>query len=490
MDNILTVSELNLKLNQVLEARFPFIWVKGEVTNCVKASSGHIYFSLKDNQDLLNCVWFKRYHQDLSFDPLTGECFEEGVKPSLAHALRDGQEIVCAGRLTIYGARGQYQLVIEHAVESGIGQLYEAFENLKRKLASEGLFDTKYKKTIPQHIKNIALITAPTGAVIHDFLRISAQRGNKSFIHIFPSLVQGDDAPEQLIQALKLAQNHIFPNNKKADIIAFIRGGGSIQDLWAFNSEELARAIFACPIPIITGIGHEPDYSIADYVSDKSCATPSHVSQFLWKERDILIQELDDIEYTIKTYCFDIIKHLEREYQFLVKGLHYVSPKTKLIEKSMRLVELQSRLHLSQKNILQKKQYVIDSTQKSLLQNRPQLEPYQHILMQNEKDLYKNIQTIFEKKGLLYQQTNIFLQNYFKQYLKEKEQELEKLSIKLQANNPKKPLEKGYLYAEKIYDGQTKVIKSIQDLQKNDILKLHISDGTVETFVQTISPHK
>ena len=490
MDNILTVSELNFKLNQVLEARFPFIWVKGEVTNCVKASSGHIYFSLKDNQDLINCVWFKRYHQDLTFDPLTGECFDEGAKPSLAHRLRDGQEIVCAGRLTVYGARGQYQLIIEHAVESGIGQLYEAFEKLKRKLASEGLFDNKYKKPIPKYLKNIALITAPTGAVIHDFLRISAKRGNKSYIHIFPSLVQGDEAPEQLIQALQTAQGHIFPNQKKADVIVLIRGGGSIQDLWAFNNETLARAIFSCTIPVITGIGHEPDYSIADYVSDKSCATPSHVAQFLWKERDILIQELDDLEYTLKTYFTNKINKLERECQFLIKGLHYVSPKNKLFEKSIRLDELQSRLHLAQKNLLQEKYYLITNTQKTLLQYKPQVTYYTDILKQNQKDLHKTINTIFEKKDISYQQTIHSLQSNFIEYIKEKETLLEKLNIKLEANNPKKPLEKGYLYAEKIINGQTNVVKSVNDLQKNDMLKLHIFDGTVETLVQTIYPKK
>lgn len=489
MDNILTVRELNFKLNQVLEARFPYIWIKGEVTNCVRASSGHIYFSLKDEQDLLNCVWFKRNHQDLAFDPLTGECFENGCKPSLAKSLRDGQEIICAGKLAVYGARGQYQLIVEHAVESGVGQLYEAFERLKQKLSREGLFDTKYKKPIPAKIHNIALITAPTGAVIHDFLRIAGSRGIKSTIHIFPSLVQGDEAPQELITALEKAQSHIFPNKKKADCIVLIRGGGSIQDLWAFNDEDLARAIFACDIPVVTGIGHEPDFSIADYVSDKSLATPSHVAQFLWKEKSTIMQEIDDVEYSLQTFFLARYKHHEREFSYLCRQLKLLSPKNALNEKFTYVMIRSQHLQRAMQKIFHDTFTKVQINRQKIRRHEPQLNLFQEKILQLKKEVKLYTKTKIQKNEEKISLLQARLQQNFITFLKQKEFELQKNSLILEGNNPHKPLEKGYLYAE-IVGKKDVIVKSIKDVQDNDTLQLHIIDGTIHANVEKIIPAK
>ncbi len=487
MDNILTVRELNFKLNQVLEARFPYIWIKGEVTNCVTASSGHVYFSLKEEQDLLNCVWFKHNHRDLAFDPLTGECFEEGNKPCLAKSLHDGQEIICAGKLAIYGARGQYQLIIEHAIESGIGQLHEAFEKLKQKLSHEGLFDTKYKKNIPAKIRNIALITAPTGAVIHDFLRIAQSRGIKSSIHIFPSLVQGDEAPQELISALKKASEHIFPNKMKADCIVFIRGGGSIQDLWAFNDETLARAIFSCEIPVVTGIGHEPDFSIADYVSDKSLATPSHVAQFLWKDKNTLIQELDTLEYSLQRFFWANYQHDEKELASLAKQLKLLSPQQKLTEKSAYLVLLSQHLNNIINQLLENNITNVQRINQKISRHEPAFALLQNKVFQLKKEisLFTNTTIIQKKKQIIQFQTK--LQQNFTAFLKQKEFQLKEKQLMLEGNNPHKPLEKGYLYAE-IQGKEQKIVKSIHDVRLHDTLTLHIIDGTVHADIKKINP--
>lgn len=487
MDNILTVRELNFKLNQVLEARFPYVWVKGEVTNCVAASSGHIYFSLKEEQDLLNCVWFKRNHQDLTFDPLTGECFEEGSKPCLAKSLRDGQEIICAGKLAIYGARGQYQLIIEHAIESGIGQLYEAFEKLKQKLSHEGLFDTKYKKPIPAKIQNIALITAPTGAVIHDFLRIAGTRGIKSTIHIFPSLVQGDEAPGELIAALEKAKLHIFPNKKKADCIVLIRGGGSIQDLWAFNDEALARAIFSCDIPVITGIGHEPDFSIADYVSDKSLATPSHVAQFLWKDKNTIMQEIDDRQFSLQTFFLAKYKHHEKDLTYLAKQLQLLSPENKLSEKSAYLTLLSQHLYNIINRLLQNNFTRLQITRQKITRREPQFAVLQNTILQLKKEInmYAKADIKNKEEQLLLLQTK--LRQNFTSFLGQKEFQLKERQLMLEGSNPRKPLEKGYLYAE-IQGREQKMVKSIHDVQLHDTLQLHIIDGTLHAAVEKINP--
>ena len=487
MDNILTVRELNFKLNQVLEARFPYIWIKGEVTNCVTASSGHVYFSLKEEQDLLNCVWFKRNHQDLTFDPLTGECLEEGSKPCLAKSLHDGQEIICAGKLAIYGARGQYQLIIEHAIESGVGQLHEAFEKLKQKLSREGLFDTKYKKSIPAKITNVALITAPTGAVIHDFLRIAMSRGIKSSIYIFPSLVQGDEAPHELIAALNKAQNHIFPNKKKADCIVFIRGGGSIQDLWAFNDETLARAIFSCEIPIITGIGHEPDFSIADYVSDKSLATPSHVAQFLWKDKNTLMQEFDDLEYSLQTFFLANYKHHEKELAFLSKQLKLLSPQQKLNEKSTYLTLLSQHLHNIINTVLDNHITKIQRINQRIARHEPEFALLQNTIFQLKKEMRITAHAAIKQKEEQLIKVQTLLQQNYITYFKQKEFQLKEKQLMLEGNNPRKPLEKGYLYAE-IQGKEEKIVKSIHDVQPGDTLKLHIIDGTLHANIKKINP--
>ncbi len=486
---IRTVRELIFKLSQLLEARFPYVWIKGEVTNCTLASSGHIYFSLKDEQELLNCVWFKRYHQDLAFDPLTGECFENGKKPSLAQSLRDGQEIICAGKLAVYGARGQYQLIVEHALENGIGQLHEAFEKLKQKLSSEGLFDMKHKKPIPRKLQNIALITAPTGAVIHDFLRIAQTRGIKSTIHIFPSLVQGDEAPNKLISALQKAENHIFPNGKKADCIVFIRGGGSIQDLWAFNSEELARAIFACSIPIVTGIGHEPDFSIADYVSDLSCATPSHAAQFLWKDKNSLIQETDDLEYAMRSSFLALLKHHEKELSFLKRQLELISPKNKLNEKSYHLMTVSQRLQKALQILFQNKQTKLYIAKQKIKRHEPGFTVLFHSILQLNKEINRYARTTIKEKEEKLHKLQKQLRQNFTAYLQDKEFLLQSKALVLEGNNPRKPLEKGYVYAE-LAGKEQKPVTSVQDLQINDTLQLYLSDGTISSKIETIAPNK
>ena len=276
--------------------------------------------------------------------------------------------------------------------------MHEAFEKLKQKLSSEGLFDTKHKKPIPRKLQNIALITAPTGAVIHDFLRIAQTRGIKSTIHIFPSLVQGDEAPNKLISALQKAENHIFPNGKKADCIVFIRGGGSIQDLWAFNSEELARAIFACSIPVVTGIGHEPDFSIADYVSDLSCATPSHAAQFLWKDKNSLIQETDDLEYAMRSSFLALLKHHEKELSFLKRQLELIFPKNKLNEKSYHLMTVSQRLQKALQILFQNKQTKLYIAKQKIKRHEPGFTVLFHSILQLNKEINRYARTTIKEK--------------------------------------------------------------------------------------------
>ena len=252
--SILTVRQLTAQIKDAVESGFPYVWVRGEVTNVSRPSSGHIYFSLKDENALLQAVWFKGSQKEReTFDPLTGEVFEDGPRMSLARTLRNGQQVICAGRLTVYAPRGGYQLVVELAQDSGEGQLHLALEALKRKLAEKGYFSLERKRPIPEHPHRVAVITAPSGAAIRDFLRLSGERGTGCEIRIHPVPVQGDDAPPCIAEALD-------DENRRgwADVLVLIRGGGSLQDLWAFNDERVAGAVYRSRIPVVAATKSTP----------------------------------------------------------------------------------------------------------------------------------------------------------------------------------------------------------------------------------------
>ncbi|MDR2891836.1 MAG: exodeoxyribonuclease VII large subunit [Deltaproteobacteria bacterium] len=305
MSRVYQVSELTAAIRGLLEGHFPFVWVRGQIFNLSCPSSGHIYFSLKDEDSSLAAVWFKGNQQDgESFDPLTGEVFEDGPRPSLAQRLREegagsagGLEVVCAGRLGVYPPRGSYQLVVEIMQEAGKGRLQIEFEKLKAELAAKGYFDPQRKRPLPGGRggpSRVAVITSPSGAAIHDFLRIAGSRGLSAQIRIYPTLVQGEGAPAMIATALEQASTDGW-----AEVIVLIRGGGSLEDLWAFNSREVSQAVFASRVPVLSGVGHEVDVTLTDMVADVRAATPSHAAQLLWPERRELAQRLDELELAL-----------------------------------------------------------------------------------------------------------------------------------------------------------------------------------------------
>lgn len=251
--SILSVSQLNRQVKSYLENEIGIIHVEGEVSNLSKPASGHYYFTLKDNTAQIKCVFFKNRH----------------VHP-LSAQLADGQKIVVSGRLSLYEARGDYQLIVEKLTEAGLGELYQRFEELKKKLAAEGLFHPARKKSLPAIPQSIGIITSTSGAAIRDMLSTLARRYPLAKVFIYPSEVQGTTAPQQLIKALQNANT-----DKRCDVLILARGGGSIEDLWAFNDEQLARQIASSVIPIVSGVGHETDFTIADFVADYRAETPT-----------------------------------------------------------------------------------------------------------------------------------------------------------------------------------------------------------------------
>ncbi|MBQ4132564.1 MAG: exodeoxyribonuclease VII large subunit, partial [Desulfovibrionaceae bacterium] len=239
MSKIYTVQELVQLLKGNLETRFPFVWVRGQVSNLSRPGSGHVYFTLKDENSCLDAVWFRQAQLcGGKFNPLTGEVYENDARLDLARTMQNGEDILCAGKITVYPPQGRMQLLVELADPVGVGLLQQEFERLKKELWARGWFDLERKRPLPANPARVAVVTAPGGAVIHDFLRIAGNRGYGGEIRIYPSLVQGEGAPDSIAAAL----NAVFAHGW-AEVAVLIRGGGSLEDLWAFNSEKVAETI-------------------------------------------------------------------------------------------------------------------------------------------------------------------------------------------------------------------------------------------------------
>ncbi len=281
----LTVSQLNSYIKKILDNDFILknSCIKGEISNFKVHSSGHIYFSLKDEQSKINCIMFKAFAEELTFVP------------------ENGDSVVVVGRVSVYQKDGSYQFYCESIEKQGIGNLFIAFENLKNKLLKERIFDEEHKKEIPKYARKIGVVTSPTGAAIKDIINVARRRNSKIEILIYPSLVQGKDALEQLIKGIKYLESR-----EDVDVIILARGGGSIEELWSFNDEKLAYEIYKCSKPIISGIGHETDFTIADFVSDKRASTPSAASE-------IAVFNLEELQDRIKEKQFKLYKHIKHQ---------------------------------------------------------------------------------------------------------------------------------------------------------------------------------
>jgi exodeoxyribonuclease VII large subunit len=262
-DRIYTVSEVTADVKEVLETSLPSLWVEGEISNFKHHTSGHMYFTLKDERSQLPCVMFKFANRRLSFRP------ESGTK------------VVAWGRIKIYEPQGKYQLYVERMRPAGVGDLAAAFERLKRKLAQEGLFDEAHKTALPPMPGTVAVVTSPTGAAVRDVIRVVRERFPATRVVVVPTPVQGADAPEGIVRSIELVDSW-----GEADVMIVGRGGGSLEDLWAFNDERVARAIFAAATPVVSAVGHEVDFTIADFVSDRRAATPSNAGELVVPDRD------------------------------------------------------------------------------------------------------------------------------------------------------------------------------------------------------------
>ncbi|HSQ77585.1 MAG TPA: exodeoxyribonuclease VII large subunit [Nitrospirota bacterium] len=317
--HILTVTQLTYQIKSLIEGNFPDVWVEGEISNLTVPQSGHAYFTLKDEQSQVRAVLFRSSQRFLKF------------------TLQHGIQVICRGRVSVYEPRGEYQFIVDYIEPKGVGALQLAFEQLKAKLEKEGLFDLDRKKPLPLLPQRIGLVTSPTGAAIRDMLRVIKRRHPKMHILIYPVPVQGVEAAPSIVEAIRY-----FNQERNVDVMIVGRGGGSLEDLWAFNEETVARAIYASKIPIVSAVGHETDYTIADFVSDLRSPTPSAGAEMVVKSEESFREFLRSLEAGLITSTrrrIELARSSLREFTRLL-----ADPRRVLEQYSQRVDELACRL--------------------------------------------------------------------------------------------------------------------------------------------------
>jgi exodeoxyribonuclease VII large subunit len=319
---IISVSDLNRHIREILEGTFPLLWLKGEISNFKAHTSGHFYFSLKDAKAQISAVMFRGFNSQLRFAP------------------EDGMEVLVRGKVTVYEPRGNYQIFCETMEPVGAGALQKAFEQLKEKLRKEGLFDEARKRPLPPLPKHIAIVTSPTGAAIRDMLNILARRYKGANITVIPCKVQGDQAPSEIVAAIALAQK--MPD---IDVMIVGRGGGSIEDLWAFNDERVARAIAGVRVPVISAVGHEIDFTIADFVADLRAPTPSAAAELVVKNASDLSERVNTLARSLRISVLTMLNGAKQIVTSSARRL--VDPQRRISEASQRCDELMQRFEMA-----------------------------------------------------------------------------------------------------------------------------------------------
>lgn len=328
-EHIFTVSEIAQEVRRVIERFIAPVWIKGEVSNFSFSRSGHIYFSLKDQQALINCVIWRN------------------VAYSIPFQINNGMQLLVFGAVTTYAPQSQYQVNVQKVRPAGLGDLHLAFEALKKKLAAEGLFAQERKRPIPAFPEKVGLITSPSGAAVNDFLKISERRNPSIAIYIYPAQVQGEGAADTIIKGIEY-----FNVNRAVDFIVLARGGGSLEDLWAFNEEKLVRAIAASALPVVSAVGHEVDFTLSDFVADLRAPTPSAAAELVIPDRAQIITRIGLLK---KAFCKVVTERLTNQQTLCLhylKRLQLYRPLSLLQQRRQRLDELEIRLLQAVKNLL------------------------------------------------------------------------------------------------------------------------------------------
>lgn len=347
--NVFTVSRLNTTVRQLLEQEMGSVWLSAEISNFSQPASGHWYFTLKDDGAQVRCAMFRNSNRRVTFRP------------------QHGQQILVRATITLYEPRGDYQLIIESMHPAGEGALQQQFELLKAKLASEGLFDQQHKQPLPEPAKQVGVITSATGAALHDVLRVLHRRDPSLPVVIYPTPVQGADAPAAIVRAIELANQRA-----ECDVLIVGRGGGSLEDLWSFNEERVARAIFASRIPVVSAVGHETDVTIADFVADLRAPTPSAAAEIVSRNQTELLRQLLSQQQRLEMAMDYYLAQQQRRFSRLDHRLQQQHPQLRLARQQTALFRLQQRLNEAMENQLRQTLRQQDRLAQRLAAHQPQ----------------------------------------------------------------------------------------------------------------------
>ncbi|MDD4309172.1 MAG: exodeoxyribonuclease VII large subunit [Candidatus Cloacimonetes bacterium] len=442
MDNIsvFSVFEVTRHLRQVIESSIEPLYVAGEISNFVHHSSGHMYFNLKDENATLRCTFFKNVNYRLDF------------KPS------EGMQVVCYGKITVFEKGGSYNLNVQNMNQAGLGAMQKKFEELKRKLLNEGLFDSAHKKPLPKYPKIIGIVTSPTGAALQDIQNIILRR-YPAELQIYPALVQGSEAPQQVIKGIQY-----FNAAQEVDLIIVTRGGGSQEDLFCFNDESLARAIFASKLPVISAIGHEIDFTIADFVADLRAPTPSAAAELAVPDKKDLL---------------NLLASLSRRLE-LAKQKELGSYKQQLAEARLSL----NRYH--PERLWQSYQQRYDMASMALINSAKQLQQKKMRLeltsQRSLSYLYNRIELKLSKAIAAYETAEKSLSDSVYRIMDSSANQLQHAEAMLLQLSPRNMQSKGWIMAYK----EGKIVCSVKQITNNDNLKLSFIDGTVDSRVQNV----
>ncbi|NPA15488.1 MAG: exodeoxyribonuclease VII large subunit [Deferribacteres bacterium] len=432
-EKVYTVFEITQEIKELIEQSFPAIWVEGEVSNLSKSPAGHYYFTLKDEKAQLEAVLFK------------------GRARSFLKFLRNGAKVMCFGSLNVYAPRGRYQLEVVVMKEVGLGALYAALEELKKKLEGEGLFDDKFKKPLPELPRKIGVVTSPRGAAIKDILNTIRRRFSKVHILLYPAKVQGEGAAEEIAEGIRFFNRH-----KLVDVIIVGRGGGSIEDLWAFNEEIVARAIFESEIPVISAVGHQRDYTLADLVADKRAATPTAAAEIVVKQEEEIREKLKSLKKRMANVITGRLGQHKSIFSSLKRRLELKDPRKRVSDGRLRLDELEIRLIGAAKRGLNAKKERLLSFKKMLEVHSPdkKIKLLKDRIKEIESRLISDIQNL----------------------LNGKRHRLNLLKAKIEASSPRNPLLKGYAIC---YDEKGKVIKNAFKVARGSLIKVELAEGAL-----------
>ncbi|GBG00772.1 exodeoxyribonuclease 7 large subunit [Azospira sp. I13] len=435
---VISVSELNRQARQRLESAFPLCWVAGEISNLTIAASGHAYFSLKDRQAQARCVMFRNRAQLLGF------------------RLENGLQVEARVLVSLYEPRGDFQLNVEALRRAGQGDLYERFLRLKAQLEAEGLFAAERKRPLPAFPRTLGIVTSPQAAALRDVLTTLARRAPQVRVVLYPTLVQGEEAPRQIVAALQAAAAR-----READVLLVVRGGGSIEDLWAFNDEGVARAIAACPMPVVSGVGHETDFTIADFAADLRAPTPTAAAELAAPDREGLLNHLQRLDNQLSRRIRRRLEAAQQRLDWTARRLKH--PAERLALQRQGLEALGQRLQRGLGRHLERAAFTLERAGQRLLRHRPRPAAQQARL---------------EALGLR-------LAGAQQRLLQSRRARLERLAAGLTHLNPEAVLARGYAIA---FDAQGQTVHDAASLSPGQRLTLHLHRGRRQVQVSDAAP--